>query len=181
MACLLGCFVALLSCKQKKQPNTAATTHFEQTLNNNDSTEVVQLVNTFFSYVKANKIESAMDMLYQTPMENEAEKPIAISDSERKKVNTLFTSLPIDKYEIDYIKFLHAYRNEVKCTTILFLGNQSNDIVKSELYFKPVKFENKWYLCLLNSEHGDMGLVDGNKKDSIAKDYSKKQQLKDTK
>ena len=175
---LAGLLLALnTSCKKNVKPAKNLTS-FEVSMSNKDSAEVAALVGNFFDNVKSNQIDRALSMLYQTPLDNVEGQPKPVDGEEKAKVRTLFTSLPILQYQIDYIKFNQAYSNEVKCTlTVGTAGNDHQDL-STRFYFKPVKYNEQWYLCLLNSEHGDMGIVPGKSKDSLEKDYSVKQQLK---
>lgn len=164
---------SLGSCKKSDKPKGPQPTEFEQGMNAKDTLEVKQLVDKFFSYVKAKNFNEAAAMLYRND-EGDNHEPSELDNEQMEKVKGLLEAVPMIDYEIEYIKFDEAYDNEVLCNVIIAEAHDDMPAMKTKMFFKPIKVMDKWGLCLMNTEYGDRGVVTPDKRDSVEKDYAKK-------
>ena len=164
MTMAILCAFTMVSCKDKPKPSNGQT-GFEQNMTNEDSTAVINLVNTFFECAENGRYDETASMLYK--------------DNEHiAKVKQLLSSLPIKRHEIEYIKFQETYSNEVKCTAIIEDAHDNVPEIKTVFYFKPIDYLGSWKLCLIDSYNGDMTIVKGSKQDSLSDAFNKQMREK---
>lgn len=87
----------------------------------------------------------------------------------------MLESVPMVDYRIEYIKFDENYQNEVLCHVIIKKAEGDMPEMSTKMFFKPVNYMGNWLLCLTNTEYGDKGVVNPDKRDSVEKDFEKKQ------
>lgn len=175
-------FIALLSllilslgsCKKKKEQTGPEPTQFEKVMTSKDTADVKGLIDEFFQYAKDKKFSEAAGMLCRNDNTGEDHKPEALDNEQMAKVRAMLESIPMVDYEIEYIKFNENIDNEVLCNVIIAKAEGDMPAVKTKMFFKPVRSMGQWYLCLMNSEYGDKGVVDPYKRDSMEKDYATK-------
>lgn len=168
--------IAFDSCKSKKEekPKGPQPTEFEKSMKAKDTLEVKALVDTFFTFTKDGKYEEAADMIYRNDL-NESKMPEKLDSKERLNLINMLKALPMVNYEIEYIKFDEYYENEVLCNVIIAEAHDDMPAIKSKMFFKPVSGTDGWVLCLMDTEHGDKGVVKPDKRDSVEKDFAKKE------
>lgn len=164
------------SCKKKPQENKF--TAFEQSLTNQDSVEVTNLVNTFFSFAEHGQYAEAAAMLVRNKVDSVYDQPEPLTNKDMEDVKGLLSSLPIKSHHIDYLKFNENYENEVKCSALIAEAHDNVPEIKTVYYFKPVKYLGKWKLCLMDSHHGDHPVLEGEQRDSMKSEYAKEMNLK---
>lgn len=160
------------SCKDKK-PAPTNETGFEMSMTNADSTAVVQLVEQFFGYAENEGYTEAAAMLFtaNTHPDSLYTEPEPLNNKQLNKMISKLKLLKVKSHHIDYIKFNQTYLNEVKCTVYLSEVTEGPDVIKTVFYFKPVDYMGAWKLCLMDSHSGDHGVVDADKRDSVANVY----------
>lgn len=143
--CLFLTFLLLVSvfvgCSDKKAP---AQKHLkEYVFTHEDSIEVLSLVGQFTKYLEDNDLRSAVEMLNVLkgdsifPLEPVQQRRQAMALSMVKGV----------KYDVSYLVFKSDKDNEVKMDITLFEKEEGDPKPnKISFYFRPVKFEGKWYL-----------------------------------
>ena len=161
---------ALVGCKDKPQP--ADKTGFEMNLTNEDSTNVINLVNTFFEYAEHGKYDEAAAMLYMDNVDSVYEEPQPLDNAHIAKVKQMLSSLPIIRHEINYVKFEQTYSNEVKCTAIIAEAKGDMPEVKTVFYFKPYDYLGSWRLCMIDSYNGDRTIINNEHQDSLTDMYN---------
>lgn len=164
--------ISFTGCKKDK-PKGPQPTEFEQSMTSKDTVAVKSLVDKFFSYAKNKQFDDAAAMLYRND-EKENKEPELLDNEQLNKVRGMLHSIPIVDYKIEYIKFNEGYANEVLCNVVMIKGENGQADVTTKMFFKPVMYMGTWLLCLTNSEYGDKGVVPHNKRDSVEKDYAKK-------
>lgn len=164
--------LTLGSCKEKK-PQGPQPTEFEQAMTAKDTIAVKELVAQFFGYVKEQKFTDAAGMLYRND-DNKEKEPEQLDNTELNKVIGMLKSIPMVDYKIEYIKFNEDYANEVLCDVVMIKGENENPDVTTKMFFKPINYMGTWLLCLMNTEYGDKGVIKAGKRDSVEKDYAKK-------
>lgn len=171
---LLSVFVlSLVSCKDKPKQQGPAPTAFEEGMTAKDTAAVKNLLDKFFTYAIDKDFSEAAGMLYRND-NNEKQRPELLDNEEMAKVRGMLESIPMVDYEIEYIKFNDHAKNEVLCNVIIAKAHDDIPAIKTKMFFKPVKTMNKWVLCLMNTEYGDKGVVDPDKRDSVEKAYANK-------
>lgn len=171
------CTFTMVSCKDKPKPSNGQT-GFEQNMTNEDSTAVINLVNTFFECAENGRYDEAASMLYKDNVDTVEAEPLPLDNEHIAKVKQLLSSLPIKRHEIEYIKFQETYSNEVKCTAIIEDAHDNVPEIKTVFYFKPIDYLGSWKLCLIDSYNGDMTIVKGNKQDSLTDAFNKQMREK---
>lgn len=161
---------ALVGCKDKPQP--ADKTGFEMNLTNEDSTNVINLVNTFFEYAEHGKYDEAAAMLYMDNVDSVYEEPQPLDNAHIAKVKQMLSSLPIIRHEINYVKFEQTYSNEVKCTAIIAEAKGDMPEIKTVFYFKPYDYLGSWRLCMIDSYNGDRTIINNEHQDSLTDMYN---------
>ena len=163
------------SCSNKKdEPKGPQPTEFEEAMTAKDTTAVKQLVDQFFSYVKEKNFSEAAGMLYRND-EDPNHEPQQLNNEEMAEVRGMLESVPMVDYRIEYIKFDENYQNEVLCHVIIKKAEGDMPEMSTKMFFKPVNYMGNWLLCLTNTEYGDKGVVNPDKRDSVQKDFEKKQ------
>lgn len=169
---LLLIVLLLSACSESKPKKQGPTfTEFEQAMTNEDSVAVTNLVNQFFEHAQNGQIEDAVAMLYKNNMDSVNKEPELLDTKDIEQVKHLLNSLPVRSHTIDYIKFSEANKNEVKCTALIMEGHDNVPDVTTVFYFKPVNYLGTWKLCLMDSNHGDRTIIDGNQRDSMKREY----------
>ncbi len=167
---LAACLLTLGSCGEKKKAENPLT-GFEQAMTDADSTEVIHLVDVFFSYAEHGDYDAAAAMLFQNNVDSVYNEPQPLDNNGMAEVKRLLSSLPIQSHRIDYVKFKETYANEVKCTAVIMPAHDNVPEIKSVFYFKPVNHLGTWKLCLVDSHHGDHTVVAHDKKDSMQNEF----------
>lgn len=168
--------LSLGSCKDKPKPNNE--TGFERSLTNQDSVEVVKLVDQFFSYIENGKSNEAAAMLVKLDPEDKFAEPQPLSNEDLRAAEQLYGALPIKSHYIDYVKFSETYDNEVKVTALIAPAENGNPEVKTVFYFKPVNYLKSWKLSIIDTNSNDHPIIDGGKRDSMEKEYAKEMRQK---
>jgi len=163
--------VSLSSCRKKQQAAEGPQpTDFEKAMMNADTVAVKELVNQFFTYVKAQDFSEAAGMLYRNDTQS-GNEPELLDNEEMAKVRATLQAIPMVDYEIEYIKFNEDYANEVLCKVVIRKGTDGKADMTTKMFFKPISYMGNWHLCLVNTEYGDKGVVDPSKRDSVEKKF----------
>ena len=131
-----------VGCSDKKAPKSHKK---EYSFSHQDSIDVLNLVDQFKGYLENNDLRSAVEMLNILkgdsifPLEPVQQRRQAMALSMVKGV----------KYDVDYLMFHSDRNNEVKLDILLF-EKEENDPKPNKIsfYFRPVRFEGKWYLTV---------------------------------
>lgn len=170
---VLAVLLCLGGCRGEKKPaDGAQKTEFEQTMGSKDTMAVKQLVDRFFGFVKAKDYAEAAGMLYRNDEDRDAE-PRQLNNEEMAQVRQMLQSVPMTDYRIEYIKFDEYYKNEVLCRVVIKPAEGDMPEISTKMFFKPVNYLGNWVLCLTNSEYGDRGVVNPDKRDSMERAYSR--------
>lgn len=166
------------SCSSKKEePQGPSPTKFEESMTGKDTLAVKQLVDKFFTYAKEKNFTEAAGMLYRAANDLK-EEPQPLNNDEMAEVKHMLELFPMVDYRIEYIKFDEANLNEVLCYVIMRKADGETPEISTKMFFKPVNYMGNWLLCLNNTEYGDKGVVDPDKRDSVEKNFQKKEKAK---
>lgn len=169
---LMAVMFATTGCKQKQAKEESPFTKFEMALNEQDTTQVTNLVNSFFELVEGEKIADAVAMLYEDCDSDKYGEPVLLDNEKIASVTNLLKSFPIISHRIEYIKFREAWKNEVKVTAVMAEATDSRPEIKTVFYFKPIDYLGSWHLCLVNTNEGDRRVIKNAQADSMATKYA---------
>ena len=93
---IFGAFT-MVSCKDKPKTSNGQT-GFEQNMTNEDSTAVINLVNTFFECAENGRYDEAASMLYKDNVDTVEAEPQPLDNEHIAKVKQLLSSLPIKRH-----------------------------------------------------------------------------------
>lgn len=163
--------LSLSSCHKKQAaPTGPQPTDFEKAMDAADTVAVKQLIDQFFTYVKGKDFSEAAAMLYRNDVQANRE-PEQLDNEEMAKVIATLKAVPMVDYKIEYIKFNEDYANEVLCNVVIRKGANGQPDMTTKMFFKPILCMNNWLLCLVNTEYGDKGVVNPDKRDSVEKKF----------
>lgn len=169
---LMAVVFAATGCKNKQAKEENPFTKFEMALNEHDTTQVTNLVNSFFELVEGEKITDAVAMLYEDCDSDKYGQPVLLDNEKIASVTNLFKSFPIISHRIEYIKFREAWKNEVKVTAVIAEATDSRPEIKTVFYFKPIDYLGSWHLCLVNTNEGDRRIIKNAQADSMTTKYA---------
>lgn len=170
---VLAVLLCLGGCRGKqKQAEGPQKTKFEQAMGSKDTLAVKQLVDRFFGFAKSKDFAEAAGMLYRNDEDPEGE-PRQLNNEEMAQVRQMLESVPMTDYRIEYIKFDEYYQNEVLCRVVIKPAEGDMPEISTKMFFKPVNYLGNWLLCLTNTEYGDGGVVNPEKRDSMERAYSR--------
>lgn len=165
---LLALLLSLSSCRQEKSRTAESNaTAFENSLNNSDTTDVINLVDTFFGYLEQGQVADAVAMLFTMDNNNPHAEPQLLDNEQIARTTSLFSAFPIVGHRIDYIKFRETYNNEVKVTAIIQEAQDGMPEMTTSFVFKPYDYLSVWRLCTFNTEVGDRRIVSHEDADSV--------------
>lgn len=164
-------FNSCMSCSEEKKNRDVTFTEFEQSLTSEDSIKVADLVATFFDYAKNADYEGAADMLYTNINGDKTEAPRKLNDKEKNEVKTMLAFFRPKDFKISFMKFSYDFDNEVECDVFLKEHEEGVPDVKTKFFFLPHKYEDVWFLTLVDSRNNDMPTVSGKDRDSVRNNY----------
>lgn len=166
IGCMLSLLVSIAGCRQGNK----ADNEFENLLTTQDTANVVALVDSFMTSVKNDSTQASYSMLRKisyTP--HLSIEPLDSIDKSRAQM--VFKLMPFNEYRIEYMKFYAEYKNEVLVSVIFVPATEDRQELSTSMYFKPVKHQGTWYLCLMDARHGDEPMIPIEKKDSMIRSY----------
>lgn len=171
---------AVVACKSDKKPAEGPQpTAFEEAMTAQDSTEVANLVDRFFGYMKQGDVPSAVEMLYTIKGETQRDEPQPLTNEEIEKQTQILQMFPVVDYKIEYMKFDQSFRNEVMCSVVMQKGENGAPDVTTKFFFKPVNWVGTWCLCMINSNTGDNPVLEPEQRDSVTREYKKEVRLRE--
>ena len=178
MTCM-ALIMAMASCKKKQEakPEGPQPTAFEKAMTENDTAAVKELIDKFFRYAIAKDYAEAASMLCRNDRATKGNTEPLDNEGMEKVRKTLQVFPPID-YSIEYIKFNKYNKNEVLCNVIMSKTEDGRPLATTKMFFKPVHNMNGWHLCVMDTKLGDKGVVDPHKRDSVKRNYDKKEAAK---
>ncbi len=87
MTMAILCAFTMVSCKDKPKPSNGQT-GFEQNMTNEDSTAVINLVNTFFECAENGRYDEAASMLYKDNVDTVEAEPQPLDNEHIAKSKT---------------------------------------------------------------------------------------------
>ena len=134
----------LVACGDKKAPTgTTQKDKKEYVFTKEDTTEVYNLVNRFISRLENNDLRSAVEML----MILKGDSVLVPDGVQMRRQAIALSMIKGVKYDINHIDFNSDKNNEVKIDITLFDKEEGDTKPnKTSFYFRPVRFEGKWYL-----------------------------------
>jgi len=172
----------MTGCKREKTAQQPVLTDYEQTMTNQDTLAVTQLVDRFFGFIENDQLAEAVAMLYKMNEEDVYQEPQLLDNEQMQKVmNAYRPFLPIRSHRIDYIKFYSAHDNEVKVTAIMEEATADRPEMTTVFYFKPYDYMTNWRLCTFSSDDGNRRIISNAETDSMQQRYSEELEQKKAK
>lgn len=166
--------VAFIGCKSDKsaqQTDPNAPTDYELSITNQDTAQVITLVDTFFDYLEKGELTEAVAMLYADNSVDHFEEPLPLDNNQVTRMMSIYRSLPIQGHRIDYIKFHETYENEVKVTAIIEPATEDQAEVATVFYFRPFDYLGNWRLCLMDTHNGNQRIINNDQADSLEQKF----------
>ena len=166
---LLAAVALLVTACRKTVDKQSGQTLFESTLTAGDSAQVLQLAETFFSFLQAEDYTNAAVMLYKVDLNDVHAEPQVLDNEELQEVTNALSLFPCYGYRVDYIKFRERFLNEMRCTAYISNPQDGTAPATVAFCFKPVEYLGGWVLCMMNADTGDNPFVSRDERDSLTK------------
>lgn len=118
---------------------------FQSELQSADTTQVLEMGNSFMESLKNGKVDEALDMLYTREMTDSLGTPRKLNEQERASLKNRFERFPVVSYTIDHYDFSIPSLNDLKYS---YTFNPGSVTGKLNLMFNPMKRDGQWYLML---------------------------------
>lgn len=144
----LGCLFIAVSCGKKPQSRIDETVEFRNTLNQEDTLQMLKLCNDCMDLLKNKNIDGALAMLNEYVDSTNSVQPL--TDVTKAKYVRIFNMFPVLDYQLAGYTFLLEGLNDVKYT-ITFAEEEhpeKNGDPKTSFMFNPVKIDGTWYLTV---------------------------------
>ena len=138
---VLMTLAVFVGCSDKKKVSTQHQK--EYTFSKQDSMEVLNLLDGFIACLDSNNIKGAVEML--NILKGDSIFPLQPDQQHRQAI--ALKMVQGVKYHVSYVIFKSDKDNEARMDITLF-EKEENDPKpnKTAFYFRPVRFEGKWYL-----------------------------------
>lgn len=141
------------SCTNKKKSVTSTVcevelTDFQKAMTQEDTTNVLVVVDKFFNYVIEKKYYDAAGMLYRFEIKKEGQLELLNNDELVQMVDFL-KKYPIVEYSVFSINFNEYYSNDLICRVKIH-GEGYPDPVYTKIRFRFVNYLGNWLLCMDN-------------------------------
>lgn len=163
----------MFACHNSNKPENKNKniTAFEEVLTQQDSDEVVKLIDEYFNYAIEGRYYEAAAMLYHTDEEHPQNEPIPLETEEIEKTAKILEMMPPQSYRIQYMKFSSEEWNEVMCDVIIAEAQGNIPEIKTKMTFMPIRYIGKWLLTVPNFETGEHTIVKSEDRDSVRQAY----------
>jgi hypothetical protein len=137
------------SCSGNKAEESEGEEKQLMELSKYDTTAVMSLVERYFTCLRTNHVDEAVDMLYYL---DEQGNIIPLPDDLKRGQRRMLQLHAGLKYSIDYIKFWQETDSEVKFTCTLF-DKEPGDTRPNEVKFliRPMRHDGEWYLTMADT------------------------------
>jgi hypothetical protein len=139
--------VACQSGKPKAEEAPVSFTETNMVVSAADTLAVATDVNRFMTLAKEKKYSEAASTLFKMVRGPLELQPEPLDNEEMQQVINLLKTFPVRQYSLDYIRFSHAERNEVRCTITVDTGTDEAPFTTA-LFFNPMRYLGVWKLCL---------------------------------
>jgi len=161
-------------CKRDKAANQSdanAPTAYELSITNQDTMQVVNLIDAFFGYLERGELTDAVAMLYADNSVDHFEEPMPLDNDQISRMMSIVRALPVQDHRIEYIKFHETYQNEVKVTAIIEPASEDRPEVSTVFYFRPFDYLGNWRLCLMDTPSGNQRIINNDQADSLEQKF----------
>lgn len=167
--------MSVASCGRKQETRSQGPepTSFEKAMTEKDTLAVESLIDQFFQHAIRKEYSEAAAMIYRNDLERSG-KAYPLSGEEMALVCKRLQIFPPIDYSIEYIKFNKYKKNEVLCNVVMSKTPDGRPLATTKMFFKPVNNLGTWYLCLMNTDYGDKGVVKPGERDSLQRVYKAK-------
>lgn len=151
--CFFIASVAFISCKNTPKEHDERRSEYlrpaAMDFTNADSTQILDLVNSYIGCLKNRDFETAATMLFT----NSNDTVFPLKDKERENLLAFYNAMPIYNASIKSFHLLDRFHNEVELTIqITSHGDIAKEIGVTRLALRPVKSKDQWHLTLLDNE-----------------------------
>ena len=148
---MLLLLLVVVACKEKKVGKTAEDILQKPSVEftSNDTADVLQLVNQYVDLLTRQNYDSLIDVLY---VFNGSEM-LQYEGNQRDSIKFGLSLVPVYDAKLSSIILRGQYNNAVGLTLqIRPDGNLDEQTGVTKFYLNPVKYEDKWYLTILDKE-----------------------------
>ena len=138
--------LSAVSCGNKKQQPVQGPEKPQYTFTKEDTAEILSQVNAFIERLDKKDLRGAVEMLSFLD-HGDSIKPLD-AVGQRRQAMTLSAVKGV-RYEVNRLTLRSNTNNEVKMDVVLFDKPEGDPKPNTtSFYFRPVKFEGKWYLTV---------------------------------
>lgn len=146
-------------------------TEFEQKLTGKDTAAVKEMIAVFIDHLRNERYYDAAGMLYRFKEENGQRTPQLYDNNDIERFVKVHKLLPVEDYQIEYMRFREKQENEVCITVIMKRGENGQKDITSKMFLEPIYHSNQWCLVMNDTYHGANTIVPQTKRDSLTKVY----------
>lgn len=180
---LLTTIIFISSCsscsnkENKDKDDFDIPTEFEEHLTGKDTAEVKEMVAVFIEHLKNERYYDAAGMLYRFENDGSSRYPRLYNNEDIERFVKVHKMLPVEDYEIEYMRFREKETNEVCISIIMKRGETKDKDIKSKIFLNPIYHNNQWCLVTNDTFHGTNTVVPVTKRDSMTKVYQDQQKI----
>ena len=150
VGCLVLCSLFLASCTScggSKDGKTAKNDTIP-TFCKADTTEVLQMAETYLEHLKNKEYDAAFEMLRNVQNDSISN----LTEEQRKQLLAQQKAFPVLDYKLESYKFINDYRVEVTYSIEFFKKAKEDDPIQNtiRITFAPQRINATWYLTLMD-------------------------------
>lgn len=149
VGCLVLCSLFLASCSScggSKDGKTAKNDTIP-TFCKADTTEVLQMAESYLNHLKNKEYDAAFDMLRHVSNDSISN----LTNDERQQLLAQQKAFPVLDYKLESYKFVNEYRVELTYSIEFFKKQNEEDPIQNtiRITFAPQRINATWYLTLM--------------------------------
>ena len=161
---LIGCTLAgslflasCSSCSNEKKADiwrSSGVADTVPTFCKEDTTEVLQMAETYLTHLKNKQYDAALSMLHE--IVNDSVKPI--SQEDKQNILRQQEVFPVLDYHLESYEFVNEHKVQLTFSIEFFKKENENDPIQNtiRINFAPQRINATWYLTLMNKSYVTM-------------------------
>lgn len=146
------CLLTIASCNQKSKSQFEQKEEFRESLNKQDTVQMLKLADDCMELLMHKNINGALDMLNE--YDDSTNSVTTLSEQTRANYLRIFNMFPVLKYQRVSYSFMLEGLNDVKYDVIFAEEEhpEINGVPKTSFMFNPVKIDGQWYLTVKRAD-----------------------------